>query len=414
MLRVLGYTATRDLIPIYGIYALLFSDRGLSAGAVSSLFVVWSITGFVFEIPSGAWADAYDRRRLLVWASLISASGFAVWTVWPSYPGFAAGFALWGLSGAMTSGTFEALLYDELAVLGATSAYPRLVGWSHAAENAAATVGILLGAPLFALGGYALAGWTSVAFAAVGAVFAAGLPDRRPPPMPADDPHSQSIPPAAEPAESTGNAGSYMAILREGIVEATRHPLARRAVLIAALLLGLTTYDEYLPLIGREAGASTAMVPILVGAVTVGQLIGTALAGRTAHLSSRAIGSISAAGALMLAAGSLSGHPVGFVALAMAFGLAHNAVIVAEARLQDSISGRARATVTSVASLATEVVVLAVYAGVAIGSAWLSVSVLVALCAIPTLAAAAATARWLPPRRLAPAAEIADSERHPA
>ena len=182
MLRVLGYTATRDLIPIYGIYALLFSDRGLSAGAVSSLFVVWSITGFVFEIPSGTWADTYDRRRLLVWASLISAAGFAMWTVWPTYPGFAAGFALWGLSGAMTSGTFEALLYDELSVLGSTTAYPRLVGWSHAAENAAATVGILLGAPLFALGGYALAGWTSVAFAAVGAVFAAGLPDRRPRP----------------------------------------------------------------------------------------------------------------------------------------------------------------------------------------------------------------------------------------
>jgi len=185
-------------------------------------------------------------------------------------------------------------------------------------------------------------------------------------------------------------------------------------VLIVALLLGLTTYDEYLPLIAREAGASTAMVPILVGAVTVGQLIGTALAGRTAHLSTRAIGAISAAGALMLAAGSLSGHPAGFVALAAAFGLAHNAVIVAEARLQDSISGRARATVTSVAGLATEVVVLAVYVGVAIGSAWLSVSVLVALCAIPTLAAAAAAARWLPPRRPAPSTEVAYSERRPA
>jgi MFS family permease len=402
VLRLLGFCAARELIPLYGIYALLFRDSGLSDGAVSSLFVIWSITGFVFEVPSGAWADTYDRRRLLVWAALISACGFALWTAWPTYAGFAAGFVMWGLSGAMVSGTFESLVYDELAARQATIAYPRLLGWARAAETAAATLGILLGAPLYAIGGYALAGWVGVAFAAGAAVLAATLPDRRSGPTGADSAVRATL---DDDELSAGSAG-YLASLRAGVAEATRHPIARRAVMITALLYGLTTYDEYLPLVARESGTATATVPLLVGAVTVGELVGVAFAGRTAHLSRRHVGAIVAAGAVLLALGALSGHPAGFIAIAAAFGLIHNTVVISEARLQDAITGPARATVTSVAGLATEVVVLGVYAGVAIGSVWLSVSVLVALCAVPTVAAAAATARWLPSRR--PASLTAD------
>jgi MFS family permease len=478
VVRVVAFAATRDLIPLYGVYALLFVDHGLSTGAVSSLFVIWSITGFVFEVPSGAWADTYDRRRLLVSSAALWALALTLWTVWPAYPGFALGFALWGLSGAMVSGTFEALVYDELAARGATVAYPKLLGWARSAENAAATVGILVAAPLFAWGGYPLVGWASVAMAVLHGAAAWSMPARRTPDgdegegrddcalgalgasraecgaeyAAADDDGGEHAddgargesfaarqvgvhcdrnddgdhtdvaedrrvepdmhdrdpvdgdrgvePPAGDDDDDDATTSSrYLALLREGVGEATRHPVARRAVLITALLLGLTTYDEYLPLVADESGASTTLVPVLVAVVAVGQLIGTALAGRTAHLPRRGIATIVAAGAALLVFGSLSGHPVGgFVVLAAAFGLAHNAVIASEARLQDSITGRARATVTSVSSLATEVVVLAVYAGVAIGSSWLSVSVLVAACAVPTLGVAWATARWLPDR----------------
>jgi hypothetical protein len=37
VLRVLAYYASRDLVPLYGVYALLFRQHGLSAGQVSSL-----------------------------------------------------------------------------------------------------------------------------------------------------------------------------------------------------------------------------------------------------------------------------------------------------------------------------------------------------------------------------------------
>jgi hypothetical protein len=40
------------------VYTLLFSDTGLSVWQISSLFIIWSVSSLVLEVPSGAWADA--------------------------------------------------------------------------------------------------------------------------------------------------------------------------------------------------------------------------------------------------------------------------------------------------------------------------------------------------------------------
>jgi hypothetical protein len=82
---------------------------------------------------------------------------------------------------------------------------------------------------------------------------------------------------------------------------------------------------------------------------------------------------------------------LGLAAIAAGYGAVHNPIIVAEARLQSLITSEARATVTSVAGLSTEVVVLAVYASFAIGTGWLPVATVVALLGLPMLGVAAAT-----------------------
>ena len=60
-----GYVFLDDFVLLYPVYALLFSDTGLSLWQISSLFALWSITGVLLEVPSGAWADAVSRRTLL-------------------------------------------------------------------------------------------------------------------------------------------------------------------------------------------------------------------------------------------------------------------------------------------------------------------------------------------------------------
>ena len=96
-------------------------------------------------------------------------------------PGFVAGFVLWATSSALVSGTFEAYAYASLDALGQAHRYPGFIGRAHAVTQLAVLVGIALGGPLFALGGYRLAGVVSTLVCVMTIPLALDLP---PPPAP--------------------------------------------------------------------------------------------------------------------------------------------------------------------------------------------------------------------------------------
>ena len=168
-----------DFVLLYPVYALLFSDAGLSLWQISSLFALWSITGVFLEIPSGAWADAVSRRTLLWLAPLLTATGFALWVTIPSYAAFALGFVLWGAGGALSSGAREALVFDELDRLGAADRYARVMGRARAAGLLAVMAAMGLAGPVFALGGYPAVGAASVLVCLLGAATATRFPEHR-------------------------------------------------------------------------------------------------------------------------------------------------------------------------------------------------------------------------------------------
>jgi MFS family permease len=387
--RAVAYFAVRDLIPLYAVYALLFSDNGLSTAEISSLLVIWSVTAFVLEVPSGAWADAVSRRALLVLSSLLYAAGFSLWIAVPSSVAFAAGFVLWGASGALMSGTFQALLYDELAACNAASHYARLMGWANSLAMVATLVGTALATPLFTVGGYPLVGWVSVGVALVQALLALSLPEA-PRAVGADGSELDELP-----GTTGGLVSRYVVMLRSGLSEVMRHRLVRRAVLIVSML-GLLAFDEYFPLIARENGASTETVPLMVALTVAGPAIGTALAGRTARMGGATMAWALAAAAILMAIGTVEGRWLGFVVIATGYGIAANVMIVAEARLQDAITGPARATVTSISGLFSEVFALAVFGAFALGSAWFALSTMVVALSAPILLVAILVPRSLP------------------
>lgn len=358
------------------------------------LFVVWSLTGFVLEVPSGAWADVVDRRHLLVLAAALQAAGFACWTLAPTHAGFAAGFVLWGVSGALASGTEESLLYDELRERRAAGAFAWLLGRSHAAAMTANLLATVAAAPLLALGGYPLVGWVSVAVSLGHLTLAATLP----------------VSLAARRNRVAGPTGThevavatergvlrYVAMLRSGLREASGSLGVRRAALIAAAVVGASAYDEYFPLVARENGAPAEQVPWLLGVVVLGQVVGTTLAGRTGAMTGRTMGWVLLGAAVAVSAGALVAPWPGFAAVALGYGLLNNAMIVSQARLQDLVAGRARATVTSAVGLATEVVALTVYLGFAATAGAVDVPLQVAALGMPLALLAVLVRRRLPP-----------------
>jgi MFS family permease len=389
--RVLAYHASRDLVPLYSVYALLFADRGVDSGEISLLFIVWSLTSFVCEIPSGAWADSFDRRRLLVLSAAIYGGGFASWMVWQTFAGFALGFVCWGLSSALMSGTFESMVYDELVERGSRDQYAGLIGWAQSTALIANLGATAAAAWLFHVGGYALVGWTSVAIAGVQGALAATLPVSH---RARHAPHAEGAMAGTEHA-----ASRYVTMLRAGLSESRRHPDVRRILLLASAMVAMSAYDEYFPLVARDHGVSTTVVPILIAVTVVGQAVGTALVGRTAAVSGRVVAVMLAVGAVLISVGALSTPYAGFLAIAVGYGLCNNAMVVGETRLQDSISGPARATVTSVLGVLEEIGAISLFACFALGSRVLGFPELIALLALPTLLVATAVARWLPDRR---------------
>jgi MFS family permease len=388
---VLAYHASRDLVPLYAVYALLFADHGVDSGRISLLFIIWALTSFLCEIPSGAWADTFDRRRLLVLSAAIYAGGFSAWMVWQTFTGFALGFVCWGLSSALMSGTFESMVYDELVERGARGRYAALIGWAQSTALVANLSATAAAAGLFHLGGYALVGWSSVAIAVLQGVLAATLPVSY---RARHAPHDEGAVAATEHA-----ASRYVAMLRAGLAESSRHPDVRRVLLLASAMVAMTTYDEYFPLVARDHGVSTTAVPVLVAVTVVGQAVGTALVGRTARRSGRFVASMLAVGSVLISIGALVTPYAGFVGIAIGYGLCNNAMLVGETRLQDSITGPARATVTSVLGVLEDLSAIALFASFGIGSRVLGFPELVALLAFPAILVAWAVARWLPPAR---------------
>ncbi|MDL5200369.1 MFS transporter [Streptomyces sp. ALI-76-A] len=363
-----GYAFLDDFVLLYPVYALLFADTGLSVWQISSLFALWSLTGVLLEVPSGAWADAVSRRLLLWLGPLLTAVGFALWVLVPSYGAFAVGFVLWGARGALGSGALEALVYEELDRLGAADQYARVTGRARAAGLLAVMAAMGAAGPVFALGGYPAVGAASVLACLLTALTATRFPEHRTP--------------------GTGGE-SWSAALRDGLAVARGDRSLRRAMLLVPAVGAVWgALDEYTPLLARDTGVPDEAVPWLLLLIWTGATAGSLLAGRAERLGSGGLARLLAGAALALAVGSGARTPAALVLVALAFGAFQLATVLADVRLQHRIEDTGRATLTSVASLGTELATVAVYAGYATAAGVASHGTVFALFAVPYLVTA--------------------------
>lgn len=332
--------------------------------------MLWSTVGFVAEVPSGALADRFGRRPAVVASSLFQALGYVLWITLPGFWAFAGGFVLWGVGGALSSGAFEALLYDGLAEVGAEEHYARV----NAPVNA---VGLLSQIPaavaasiLFTAGGYTLVGWVSIGACLAASLVAGRLPE-----------------PARPASPSDGATRTYFQTLRSGISEAVSQPAVRAAVAASAMVGGLDALEEYFPLVAQDWGVETAAIPVLVMAVFLAGAAGAAAGGPANRLGPHTLAATLFVGLLVLTAAAVAAVPAGLGAVGVFYALHQMILVVVSARLQDRIAGGARATVTSAASLGTELVAVVLFAAWAAGG-------LIAVAGL-WLAATLALPRWL-------------------
>lgn len=107
----------------YPVFAVFFTDMGLSVAQFLWLNAIWALTIVVCEVPSGVLADLLGRRKLVIFSALSMAVEMLLLIVAPEGAGWwlfgvcAVNRVLSGLAEAAASGADEALAYDSLKQL---------------------------------------------------------------------------------------------------------------------------------------------------------------------------------------------------------------------------------------------------------------------------------------------------------
>ena len=319
----------REIIPIYPLYAIMFGANGVSAFELSLLFVVWAIVGLITEVPSGAWADRYSRKWIVVASGVFKAAGFLTWYLWQDFPGYALGFIFWGFGSSLRSGAFEALLHDLLKKWDDTQSFTKHYGRISALATLSAMLGEILGGILI-IYGYDFVLLVSMAI-----------------PLLASIPFVVWI--KETPKDALIAEKNYLLHLKEGIGESFQNKSIRFILATTTfLVVAHGVVDEYVSPIMYEKGFSLSMIAFLAVPMFLAEAAGEYLADEFDYLEFDHLLTLMILGSaclvpIFIGTGLLI--PTLFTLYFFLFGLAST---ILASKLQDKISTDSRATVTSV------------------------------------------------------------------
>jgi MFS family permease len=352
--------------PVYAVYTLWFNDNGVTTAQISTAFLAWAFFALVLEIPSGALADRVDRRRLLAAAFATRGVGIGVWLLWPTFAGILVGVALWAAHDAAASGSWEALIHDELTAVERAGEYQSVMARIGQFSHVGVAAGTLLGAALLRIDvSIVVLGWITVAAHAGSVSGVLLLPDVRwvatedravhgETPIVASvgaGPVAGQIIADIDSATPTATDGSFRAwweTLGRGVSDARRTPSIARLVVVGSLLSGLFILDEYLPLLARARGGDDSAAPVIVFVVWLGLLAGGEFAARRTELGGRSLGFILIAGVGVTTFAFATSSVWALMLVAVGYGTLEATWIATDARMQERTPAATRATVTSV------------------------------------------------------------------
>lgn len=134
---------------------LAFLEKGLSYFAIGILIGFREVCTNLFEIPSGAVADLYGRRRAMIFSFCAYIASFVIFAVSESlFPLFAAMF-FYGLGDAFRSGTHKAMIFDWLRLQGRSDEKTKIYGFTRSWSQMGSAVSVLIaGALVFYSGNF--------------------------------------------------------------------------------------------------------------------------------------------------------------------------------------------------------------------------------------------------------------------
>jgi len=127
------------------VLALYFQSKLYTATNVALVFSIEAICLVLFEVPTGAVADLFGRKRTLILSRVADLSGLAFLYFARSMPMFV-GYAVFNaLARSLSSGTENAMIYDTLKEEGREQHYKKTIGIYYALWPLGASAGSIIG-----------------------------------------------------------------------------------------------------------------------------------------------------------------------------------------------------------------------------------------------------------------------------
>jgi len=139
----------------YPVFTILFLDFGLTLRQFALLNAAWAAAIVLFEVPSGALADTFGRRNLLVFAGVLMVVEMALLCFVPRdslnivFIVFLINRVLSGAAEAAASGADEALAYDTLKKEGVADAWGGVLEKQMRVQSIVRIGAMILGAVVY-------------------------------------------------------------------------------------------------------------------------------------------------------------------------------------------------------------------------------------------------------------------------
>lgn len=133
----------------HAILTVLLLSKGVTVTDIIWIQSVYSLAMLIFEIPSGVWADIYSRKLLYLLSNILLVIFFALVFVAHQFIILVIAWFIYGFSQALSSGTLDAQLINDLKSLNAQSSIDKFIKYSNQLGFVSLIIGSLLGAYLY-------------------------------------------------------------------------------------------------------------------------------------------------------------------------------------------------------------------------------------------------------------------------
>jgi len=325
-----------DFILIYAVEKLFFLSRGLDLAQIGVLLFVWSVMTLILEVPTGAIADRWSRRKMLVLSGVFFSICYLIWIVSTSFGMFLLGFLFRTLGATFASGTLQAYVYDFLTVHDLEAEFERIWGNGNALRTLGIGVAMLLGGFL-SQKSYSL----PLMISAISILTISGV---------------AFVLPEMPVIVSTGEV-SYWEFLKQSVKTVRDSDKLMRVVLYTAVIF--TTFaslEEYNDVYLNFLGYPNSMIGVVFAVALAVQSGASVLAYRLKKHVWASLNLIAGTGIVILVLATLVRHPIMAIPVLLLGVFLESGRVLIEGVIQTEVSSEQRATISSLNSFVLNVI----------------------------------------------------------